>query len=823
MKDRFPSDRIARFTLLGVVGLLGIGLGRVAQLQFAPADELIDHRGRRTQTDKQLHWRGDIRDREGRILAMSTLGYTLAVDPKFLGDGLEKAGLLPKPGDDDDPAEFRLRPEYQTAWQARLRQVADVLAEGLGLDRELIRRKLQRKVGKTETLAPVSRTSRYCILATEVDPDDRDHPGIIRRLALEVPGAETKPWRIQGLVLDERPIRKVIEDESLASLIGDVGAVNWYPPPNEYDRIPSRLRVDVARFLDWAATHEPEIDDPLARLGTGIAEALFELSNGETSDTERRESGIRELADGITRQLEISEADGVWAPAFPPELLQSSHRRMLREITIGDPTVDEQGNEVPPRSITRDLVLEFTDLEALEVLRSRYPDQVGTSGVEWERNQALRQRHGRLERTVAVKGDTLYLESFERGHDGDHVKLTVDANIQLKVRRRLEQAIEDHQAVGGWAVVADPRTGEILAAVDIFDNEEAQDRKGWVGGMLDPRRDSFGPAHGRNRIWTDTYEPGSTFKTLFWAWSRELDRVGGDEEIDIGSNNGKTFGKRRIEYIGRDKGPTPWRTCLLKSINTGFATVAQRVTNKEMVEMCVRFGIGAPTGLEMGVDRRQPGRSLGTSPGMSLLKSSKTGERLSMSFGYSVSLTPLQLVRAYCAIARNDGRLPDMTLIGPVAPEFGSSTFPVTVRPEIALETRGVLQEQFEKVRDRVEQNGGKPISWTAFGKSGTAYLPRGDEEGNQVGYHKAPLPPRYLSSYVAGAPFDDPRIVVAVGIQDPLPGEAANAEISYAGQFTGHLGSYAAGRPAHDIIGEVLEELGVPADRESLDDQPPG
>ena len=816
VKDRFPSDRIARFTLLGVVGLLGIGLGRVAQLQFAPADELIDHRGRRTQTDKQLHWRGDIRDRGNRILAMSILGYTLAIDPKFLGDGMEKAGLLPRPGDDVDPVTFRNSSDYQAAWDGRLVQVADVLAEGLGLDRELIRRKLQREVKtkdeKEGTLVPVDRNNRYCILANEVNPDDRDYPGTITGLTLDVPGLE-RPWPIRGLILDERPIRKVIEDPSLASLIGDVGAINWYPPAAEYDRVPSRLRVHVGRFLDWAGENHPGIDDPLDRLGTGIAGALVQLFNGETNDQEQRKRETEDLAAGITRLLQDTEADGVWAPDFPPHLLEHQHRRQLRELRL-----DDEGPKIP-----RDMILEFTDPKALEVLRSRYPDQVGTSGIEWERNEALRQRHGLLERTVAVRGDTLYLESFERGHDGDHVKLTVDANIQQKVRRRLEQAIADHQAVGGWAVVADPRTGEILAAVDIFDNKEARERKGWVDGMLDPRRDDIGPAHGRNRIWTDTYEPGSTFKTLFWAWSRHLDRVGEDEEIDIGSNNGKSFGKRRIEYIGRDQGPTPWRTCLLKSINTGFATVAQRMTNRELVEMCDRFGIGDPTGLEMGVDRREPGRNLGTSPGMSLLKRSKTGERLSMSFGYSVSLTPLQLVRAYCAIARNDGRLPDMTLIGPGAPSFGTSTFPTTVRPEIALETREVLREQFEKVRARVEQNGREPIPYTAFGKSGTTYLPRAGDDGRHAGYHKAPLPPRYLSSYVAGAPFDEPRIVVAVGIQDPRPGEGANAEISYAGQYTGHLGSYAAGRPAHDIIGAVLEELGVPEDRESAEDQPAG
>ena len=931
MKKPVPSERIARYTLLGIVGLLGIGLGRVAQLEIAPAEELVDHLGRRTRVNKQLHWRGDIVDRRNRCLAMSELGYAVAIDMKVLGDRMESAGILPVSPDRDvahihgkawasrldqvagvlsehlglqrsvvfermvmagrndrkvvlatgigadDPGfpktvrdlkidveesaegslegwtiqgltvnegklgydltidlqvlgdrmeTARLLPEpgvaapnlrathdYLEQWTARINQVATVLAEELDLERtEILRR-----------MTKAGRNRRYLVLATEVDTNDTEFPRTIRNLTLGGDEFE-KPWRIQGLVLDERPIRKVINDSGMEWIIGSVGAVNWSPPPAEYDRIQSRLRVDVPGFLEWAEAKHPEIHDPLPRLAERIAEVLGEFFNHDPKITPR-----------IAMALEQARNGEPWSPNLPAQLLETKHRRMLREITLEpkqrnfDPEErrsDGRDGKTPPRhfpSVPRNLILELDDPEALRILRNRYPDQVGTSGLEWERNETLRQRHGSLERTVAAGGDTLYLESFEPGRDGETVRLTIDVNIQQIVRKRLEKAIKDHLAVGGWAVVADPRTGEILAAVDIFDNKEARRRQGWVADMLDPRRDSIGPAHGRSRIWTDTYEPGSTFKTIFWAWSRHLGRVGLDEKVDIGSNNAKYFGKRKIEYIGRDSGPTEWSTILLKSINTGFATIAQRVTNEELMEMCRRFGVGAPTGINMGVDRNGPDRSrLGSSPSRALLERSATGERLSMSFGYSVSLTPLQLVRAYCAIARNDGRLPLMSLDSPeVRTPEKTPAFP-TVDPEIVLETRAVLKKQFEKVRDRVAENGRKPIPYTAFGKSGTAYLPRGDADGKRDGYHKDPLTARYLSSYVAGAPFDDPRIVVAVGIQDPLAGQGANADIEYpVGTPIGHLGSYSAGRPAHDIIGSVLEMLGVPPDRMDLAAQP--
>ena len=926
-----PSERIARYTLLGIIGFLGIGLGRVAQLELAPADELVDHLGRRTRVDKQLHWRGDIVDRRNRCLAMSKLGYAIAIDLKVLGDRMEGAGLLSESSDPefvhdygrawtrrldqvartlaadlaldrsvvfeklvmagrnerhlvlgtgmgvDDPEfietvrklrikddeasedrpiqgliveegepgsgydlaidlqtlgdgmeEARLLPEdlsrstdrrldhrHLEAWTARLDQVAEQLADELDLERAVV----------FEKMVKAGRNRRYLVLAPEVDADVPDLPRKIRGLRIQ-----PESWRIQGLVLDERPIRKVIDDPSMEAIIGSVGAVDWSPPPEEYDRIESNLRVDVPRFMEWARRHHPEIEDPLHRLAEKIAAVLDDFFN-QDENLDTRDTITPRIAMALEQAAEAGEP---WSPNLPAQLLETRHRRRFRQITLQPESSrkDEAGSDVngeetpvdgrpghrsatPFPSVPREYILEFDDPEALRILRTRYPDQVGSSGIEWERNDTLRQRHGSLERTVAARGDTLYLESFERGRDGDAVQLTIDVNIQQIVRQRLEQAIEDHLAVGGWAVVADPRTGEILAAVDIFDNAEARERGGWVEGMLDPRRDQIGPAHGRSRIWTDAYEPGSTFKTIFWAWSRHLGRVGQDEKVNIGSNNAKYFGKRKIEYIGRDSGPTEWSTILLKSINTGFATIAQRVTNQELMEMCERFGVGAPTGINMGVDRNGPDRSrLGSSPSLALLERSATGERLSMSFGYSVSLTPLQLVRAYCAIARNDGRLPLMSIVSPEVRAFETPSF-TTVHPEIVLETRTVLTEQFEKVRERVEKNGGKPIPYTAFGKSGSAYLPRRGEDGGPAGYHKDPLPPRYLSSYVAGAPFDDPRIVVAVGIQDPLPGQGANADIEYpVGTPIGHLGSYSAGRPAHDIIGSVLEMLGVPADR---------
>ncbi|MEE2895263.1 MAG: penicillin-binding transpeptidase domain-containing protein [Planctomycetota bacterium] len=775
MSDGFPKDRVARWALFGTIGLLGLGLARVAQLEVAPAEELSDRLGSRTRSTQRLHMRGTIVDRRGNTLATSVLGHNLAIDLKYLCEKAVRAGILDPGFEPDDPRRLEL-----------LRKVAGLIHGRTGIAEDEL----------FERMKDAEADSQYLPLVTGLDTDQL-HPSELSSLAIDFAGME-RPVRIHGLVLEERPIRKTLDLASIAPLVGAVQSVGWRPTENELDRVPSDLAVDVPGFLDWAGREVPRMGDPLDALARELAEALLPdpLDRG---DLERLRRGLLDRLEGTAGETLL---------LLPADQLDAADRRRIRRIAF---EVDS-GGEDEPAAITevvpRRLLLRYADPVMLESLMARYPVQRGASGIEYVLDETLRPRHGSLERTVAVGGDTLFVgpDGYERGRDGEHVQITIDLAIQQIVERHLRTAIEDHLAVGGWAIVADPLTGEILAAVDILDNDEAEARTGWVAASLDGDRDDLGPAHGRNRIWTDTYEPGSTFKSIFWAWARELGRNDPAEPVDIGAHGSTRFGSRTIEYVGNADRLTDWRTCLLKSINTGFATVAGRMSNQELVEMCDRFGVGLPTGVMMPAEGRSP-----VDP---KLLESPTGERLSMSFGYSVALTPLQLVRAYCPIARNDGRLPRMTLVSPDIRMHEAAATPA-LSPAIARETRAVLAEQFDRVRDRLVKEGREGTPYRAWGKSGTAYMPRGDADGNHAGYHKAPLPPRYLSSYIAGAPFDDPRIIVAMGIQDPKPGEGANAAISFRGAPTGHFGSYSAGRPVHHVLTEVLQYLGVPADRQ--------
>jgi cell division protein FtsI/penicillin-binding protein 2 len=770
---RSRRDRIVSVCLLGTITMFAVGLGRVAQLEIAPAAELVAHLGRRTRTNLDLAFRGPIVDRRGRVLAQSVLGHDLAVDVQVLCDQAVK--ISENPQADPRPA------------------LADALASLTSLDEADILEHLM-----------ADRNARYVRLAPAEDIEFMDVEAV-RSLRIEQVGRDWRiaprstqdekadpSHRLKAIVLTERPVRHHLTDSPAASIVGAVRAVEWAPSDAELDLLASDVVIDLEGMRSWLAESK-DANDPIE-----IDTLRTEIS---------RQLGAALGVDANTVKSRLVRSDGDPVRIASAEHLDPDRIRQVRSIRIGE------------RTVPRRFLVKIVDLDGLAQLRRRYPEQRGASGIEATRDELLRPRHGAMTRVVAAGGQTLFVEEgqFEAGRDGASVSLTIDLEIQRLVHERLRTAVEDHRAVGGWAIVLDPQTGEILAAVDIFDDAEAHRRGGWPQGYRDAARVTLGPEFARNRIWTDCFDPGSTFKTFFWAWATDLGRAAPDEVIDVpggGMAGGtKWFGKRPIRdvygYGDNPNRPATWELCLEKSINTGLATVAQRVTDREMVEMFDRFGFTHRTGINMGYE--------GTLAHPPIEKWVPNYEKLSASFGQAVSITPLQLARAYCAIARNDGRLPVLTLSAMALRPFDTPSSP-TVAPGTILKTREILKRQFEKVRkDYFGEHG---IPYTAFGKSATAQWSRFEIEessgiARNVGYHED----RYLSSYVAAAPFENPRIVVALGLQDPLKGEGDNAYAGRAGGAPrGHLGSYAAGRPVHDLIGSILTYLGVPADRQPVD-----
>ncbi len=399
----------------------------------------------------------------------------------------------------------------------------------------------------------------------------------------------------------------------------------------------------------------------------------------------------------------------------------------------------------------------------------------GLGGFEHVFDGPLRQQDGQLSYLRDARRRPMWVtpEGYRPSRSGRDVRLSVDLIIQEIAERRLAAAVAAQNAAGGRLVVLECRTGELLAMADVLSaSRDGEER------FADPGRE-VNPGLARNRCVSDPYEPGSTFKPFVWAVATELGRARLDEVLPTPASGGHRTSQGRLIRDTTYHAQADWRTVLVKSINSGMAIVAERLTSEEMQDAVARFGFGRST--RCGV----PGESRGlvTTP-------ARWGHytQTSVAMGHEIAVTPVQIVRAFSAFAR-DGTLPRLriTACGPdeevypfvhrVLPEWLAHTVKATLR-EVMLEGTGRRAQS-----DRYE----------LFGKSGTAQLPRPDG----TGYYED----RYVSSFIAGAPFREPRIVVLCVLDDP-------------DRSLGHFGGAIAGPVVRDVIDETLQYLGVQEDR---------
>jgi cell division protein FtsI (penicillin-binding protein 3) len=406
-------------------------------------------------------------------------------------------------------------------------------------------------------------------------------------------------------------------------------------------------------------------------------------------------------------------------------------------------------------------------------------EHTGLSGMEQRYNEALIPSAGHLAYLRDVRRRPLWINpgDYQPAADGDDVRLSIDLVIQEIAEQRLARAVEEQNAGGGRIIVMDPRTGEILAMHDVL-----RKREGWDEQTEDPLR-AIDPALGRNRCVTDPYEPGSTFKPFIWSIATELGRARLDEVLP--TPEGPPGHRTSYGRIIRDShyyGPSTWRRVLVKSMNSGMAIVAERMSHDEMQGAIVAFGFGEET--HCGV----PGESCGL---VTRTRDWSKYTQCSVAMGHEIGVTPVQMVRAFSAFAR-DGTIPNLRLVA----TRGNEDYQFIRRaiPEsIALLVREVMREVMLEGTGRRAQSS----KYRLFGKSGTAQLPKKDGGG----YHED----RYVSGFIAGAPFEQPRVVVLCVIDDP-------------DRSKGHWGGAIAGPVVRDVIDATLEYLGVPPDKPQVE-----
>lgn len=462
-------------------------------------------------------------------------------------------------------------------------------------------------------------------------------------------------------------------------------------------------------------------------------------------------------------------------------------------------------------------------------------------GMEARLDSRLSGKAGKVSYFRDSRGDPLWIEpgQVRLPVHGEDVRLSIDLELQTMGLEELQRGIEEADAAGARLVAMDPRTGEILAMCDIVrevpnlkeypweDDPKALKRQGLTPerrlpymaprpGSARYRTIAVDPSRAlrekagqpglaalmRNRCAEDIYEPGSTFKPFVWSTITELGLARIEEVIDTESGRWITpYGRKLNDVTKRDV--MTWAEVLVNSSNIGMAKVVERLSHRQLNEAVKRFGFGKPTGVGIA------GEASGI---VTTLNAWTIYSQTSYAIGHEVAVTPLQMVRGFSAFARTGelaGTLADLRLTAATPGEVSATVLYRVLPARIAELTRMTMKGVAENMQHRMEQNDHSQTGWkyVMFGKSGTAEIPLGKApEGKKrpagsTGYYDD----QYNSSFIAGGPIEDPRLVVIVVIDDPGP------ELVFARPLPRHYGAATAGPVVRRFMERALTYLGAP------------
>ena len=428
---------------------------------------------------------------------------------------------------------------------------------------------------------------------------------------------------------------------------------------------------------------------------------LAELLNANAEEIERKltQRSSKEFV-WLRRRLNPALADQIRALKIPGVNLQKEYRRFY-----------------PAGEVTSH-VIGFTNI-----------DDIGQEGLELAYDSWLAGSPGSKRVIKDRKGQTVEeIELIKESDPGNNLHLTIDKRLQYLAYRELKSTVLKHGARSGSVVVLDVDTGEVLAMV----NQPSYNPN-------DPGHDTDGM---RNRAVTDVIEPGSVMKPI--AIASVLENGIAFPETPVETSPGYTVISGHTIRDHNNYGLLDVTGVLTKSSNVGVTKLALQLEPEQMWDTYSRFGFGEATGTGF------PGESAG------VLRNHRRWRRLeqaTISYGYGVSATPLQVAQAYAAIA-NGGKLRQPAFIQ------GSNNPPISaIDPEVA----NAVAKMLETVTTtKGTGSRARVANYRIAGKTGTSH------KASASGYAAA----RYVSSFAGFGPVSNPRLVCVVVINDPTGDE---------------------------------------------------
>lgn len=362
----------------------------------------------------------------------------------------------------------------------------------------------------------------------------------------------------------------------------------------------------------------------------------------------------------------------------------------------------------------------FTDIDdhGREGVELAYDEWL--AGVPGKR-QVIKDRRGRLIKDVQVT---------KNAKAGKPLALSIDLRLQYLANRELRNAIIENGAKAGSLVIVDVKTGEILAMV----NQPTYNPN---------NRRNLQPAMMRNRAMIDVFEPGSTMKAISMSAAIETGRWKPSDKVEVYPGT-LQLGKYTIRDVSRTEGPVLDLTgILINSSNVGMSKVAFDIGGETIYRLAQKVGLGQPTGLDF------PGERVGNLPNY---RDWKKAETATLSYGYGISVTAIQLVHAFSVLA-NNGKMVPLSLIHVDEPPKATQVIPENV----AKTMQGMLQQVVEAPRGVFRA---QVPAYHVAGKSGTA---RKTSVGTK-GYAEN----SYRSLFAGFGPMSDPRYAIVVVIDEP-------------------------------------------------------
>ncbi len=472
----------------------------------------------------------------------------------------------------------------------------------------------------------------------------------------------------------------------------------------------------------------------------------------------------------------------VWA--IPEEVQFSSQQRAKLAALLEMPPqeMDKRLNDstsfvylkrqIPPEAAERVSELHIPGLFQNREYRRYYPggevmahvlgftgaDDAGQEGIELAFQSTLAGKSGSRRVIKDRMGQIVEdMESIREAQNGRDLALALDAKLQNLAFSQLKLAVESHKAKAGAIVVLDVKSGEVLALANL-PTYNPNNRSRLSGAQL------------RNRVITDTFEPGSTLKPFTVALAIDQGKVTPETTIATASGS-LSIGKATI-HDAHTFGDMSVAQVIQRSSNVGAARIALSLPAEAMWGMFDQVGFGSLP--RMGF----PGEVSGK---LRAYKAWRPIEQATMAYGHGISVSLLQLARAYTIFAR-DGELMPLSLVRVDAPVAGKQV----ISPDTARKLRAMLEMA-------VELGGTAPkarvMGYRVAGKTGTAHK----EENGSYAAHK------YVSSFVGLAPASDPRLVIAVMLDEPSAGQ--------------YYGGAVAAPVFSAVMGGALRMLGVPPD----------